>query len=309
MEVRSSRRMRTSGAPKWPSQVCPLMRSHAADIHDGPEPNTLQSKAGYIDARPLTATAANSLATHGRTIHWGHDGRSGDTIDVFACRPKADMLPHAPETQATLVPLREAAGCREIAASYAPAASRASRSPPSPQDARWRHDRLIARRVPRAVHQKLQQRLKARCDRFQLRRLGTDQASLAGHRSSVSLPRPSPNGVKSVGDSFRLCRVHRDVPSRLPSLSLGLKGATMASVSEGVASWCRVPIARHKPRNQGDLASRPVRVSPPVRRSGVRTHTIPIRFNSWTAAITASMSARAEAVCSSPRSALFRVAR
>src|SRR5882724_5070416 len=41
----------------------------------------LQSKAGYIDARPLTASSAKPLATHGRTIHSGqtektqhHDG-------------------------------------------------------------------------------------------------------------------------------------------------------------------------------------------------------------------------------------------
>src|SRR4249920_2827961 len=30
-----------------------------------------QSKAGYIDARPLTASSAKPLATHGRTIHSG----------------------------------------------------------------------------------------------------------------------------------------------------------------------------------------------------------------------------------------------
>src|ERR1700681_815422 len=41
-----------------------------ADIHDGPE-QMLQSKAGYIDARPLTASSAKPLATHGRTIHEG----------------------------------------------------------------------------------------------------------------------------------------------------------------------------------------------------------------------------------------------
>src|ERR1700694_4636703 len=33
----------------------------------------LQSKAGYIDARPLTASSAKPLATRGRTIH-GPDG-------------------------------------------------------------------------------------------------------------------------------------------------------------------------------------------------------------------------------------------
>ena len=31
----------------------------------------LQSKAGYIDARPLPPTRQNPLATHGRTIHEG----------------------------------------------------------------------------------------------------------------------------------------------------------------------------------------------------------------------------------------------
>jgi hypothetical protein len=39
----------------------------------------LQSKAGYIDARPLTASSAKPLATHGRTIHPGqtrHFGRA-----------------------------------------------------------------------------------------------------------------------------------------------------------------------------------------------------------------------------------------
>src|SRR5229473_6617585 len=40
-----------------------------ADIHDGPE-QMLQSKAGYIDARPQTDSSAKPLATHGRTIHW-----------------------------------------------------------------------------------------------------------------------------------------------------------------------------------------------------------------------------------------------
>src|SRR5882672_9625603 len=31
----------------------------------------LQSKAGYIDARPLTASSTKPLATHDRTIHSG----------------------------------------------------------------------------------------------------------------------------------------------------------------------------------------------------------------------------------------------
>src|SRR6516225_6250229 len=43
-----------------------------ADIHDGPEHKRLQSKAGYIDARPhIRQLDESSLATHGRTIEWG----------------------------------------------------------------------------------------------------------------------------------------------------------------------------------------------------------------------------------------------
>ena len=58
MEVRSSRRMRT-----LVTQMAQLGLSGneiaRADIHDGPEP-ALQSKAGYIDARPLTANSSKS---------------------------------------------------------------------------------------------------------------------------------------------------------------------------------------------------------------------------------------------------------
>jgi len=42
-----------------------------ADIHGGQERKTLQSEAGYIDARPPTARPKKLLATHGRTIHSG----------------------------------------------------------------------------------------------------------------------------------------------------------------------------------------------------------------------------------------------
>ena len=58
-----------------------------ADIHDGPE-QMLQSKAGYIDARPLTANSTNLLATHGRTIHWG---QSADAGPRSALPPKAEV--------------------------------------------------------------------------------------------------------------------------------------------------------------------------------------------------------------------------
>jgi hypothetical protein len=46
-----------------------------ADIHDGPE-HTLQSEAGYIDARPYLPDRRKPLATHGRTIHLGQNAKS-----------------------------------------------------------------------------------------------------------------------------------------------------------------------------------------------------------------------------------------
>ena len=69
MEIRSSRRVRTlvtqmarSGLSA--NQIAPALISMMV------RSETLQSKAGYIDARPLTTSSAKSLATHGRTIHW-----------------------------------------------------------------------------------------------------------------------------------------------------------------------------------------------------------------------------------------------
>ena len=41
-----------TGDPNGPFEAGPLIRPHRADIHDGSEHNTLQSEAGYIDARP-----------------------------------------------------------------------------------------------------------------------------------------------------------------------------------------------------------------------------------------------------------------
>ncbi len=48
-----------------------------ADIHGGQEHKTLQSEAGYIDARPPTARPKKLLATHGRTIHGGQGTLGG----------------------------------------------------------------------------------------------------------------------------------------------------------------------------------------------------------------------------------------
>jgi hypothetical protein len=54
-----------------------------ADIHDGREHDTLQSEAGYIDARPHTARSTNPLATHGRTIHRAKSGREQMQQDAY----------------------------------------------------------------------------------------------------------------------------------------------------------------------------------------------------------------------------------
>src|SRR3984893_13795087 len=47
----------------------------------------LQSKAGYIDARPLTASSAKPLATHGRTIHLGQS-RHFDPVPLTSDLPQ-----------------------------------------------------------------------------------------------------------------------------------------------------------------------------------------------------------------------------
>src|SRR3984893_18176790 len=41
-----------TGDPNGPFEAGPLIDRTRADIHDGSEHNTLQSEAGYIDARP-----------------------------------------------------------------------------------------------------------------------------------------------------------------------------------------------------------------------------------------------------------------
>src|SRR6266403_4850368 len=63
-----------------------------ADIHDGPE-QMLQAKAGYIDARPLTASSAKPLATHGRTIHLGQSRRVDRRSATFAVGTRVTSRP------------------------------------------------------------------------------------------------------------------------------------------------------------------------------------------------------------------------
>jgi hypothetical protein len=63
-----------------------------ADTHDGPEHKRLKSKAGYIDARPhIRQLDESSLATHGRTIHWGQIRSFGDVGSISTLPPKADV--------------------------------------------------------------------------------------------------------------------------------------------------------------------------------------------------------------------------
>src|SRR6267378_3514570 len=79
-----------------------------ADIHDGPE-QMLQSKAGYIDARPLTASSAKPLATHGRTIHLGQTEKSSLRANVFRVTPEtciAQCSPHVSKMPQAAAPAR-----------------------------------------------------------------------------------------------------------------------------------------------------------------------------------------------------------
>jgi hypothetical protein len=58
-----------------------------ADIHDGPEHNTLQPEAGYIDARPQLPDRQKPLATHGRTIQTPYSADVNETCRDFAYAP------------------------------------------------------------------------------------------------------------------------------------------------------------------------------------------------------------------------------
>src|SRR5262249_7419105 len=50
---------------------------------------TLQSEAGYIDARPHSPDRRNPLATHGRTVHSGQSRRFLDVRATSAHAPRA----------------------------------------------------------------------------------------------------------------------------------------------------------------------------------------------------------------------------
>ena len=75
MEDRSSRRMRTL-VTQMARRGLSANEIARALISMVARSMTLQSKAGYIDARPLTASSTKPLATHGRTIHWVISGKA-----------------------------------------------------------------------------------------------------------------------------------------------------------------------------------------------------------------------------------------
>jgi hypothetical protein len=62
----------------------------------------LQSEAGYIDARPLTASSAKPLATHGRIIHQGQTEKSGLATGKSALPSRTDIV--SPACQVRKVP-------------------------------------------------------------------------------------------------------------------------------------------------------------------------------------------------------------
>ena len=69
MEVRSSRRLRTLVTQMARRGLSGKELAGALFPMMARSPSGSKSKAGYIDARPLTANSTNPLATHGRTIH------------------------------------------------------------------------------------------------------------------------------------------------------------------------------------------------------------------------------------------------
>ena len=68
--ARSSRRVRTLVTQLARSRLFRESGRMRADIHDGPE-QTLQSEAGYSNARPHQPGRRKPLAPHGRTIQLG----------------------------------------------------------------------------------------------------------------------------------------------------------------------------------------------------------------------------------------------
>src|SRR5882757_4903971 len=79
-----------------PSRV-PPRREPLAVIHDGPEHYMLQSEAGYIDARPLTASSAKS-SCNARPDHTvGSNSALGPRNGYVRHTPGSDQTADTPE--------------------------------------------------------------------------------------------------------------------------------------------------------------------------------------------------------------------
>src|ERR1700730_16980362 len=76
-----------TGDPNGPFEAGPLIRPHRADIHDGSEHNTLQSEAGYIDARPHVRQIDETLLqrTAGPYIGVKSNGRGRSRARAYVC--------------------------------------------------------------------------------------------------------------------------------------------------------------------------------------------------------------------------------
>ena len=84
---RSSRRVRTLVTQLARSRLVRESGRMRADIHDGPE-QTLQSEAGYSNARPHQPGSTKPLAPHGRTIQLGQSRRGR-----CRCAPPTSAMP------------------------------------------------------------------------------------------------------------------------------------------------------------------------------------------------------------------------
>src|ERR1700676_3135268 len=91
MEVRSSRRLRTlvTRMARLGLSVNEIAR---ALISMMARSTTLQSEAGYIDARPQPPIRRNLLATHGRTIHLGQSRRFGSRSATSGSSRTTDII-------------------------------------------------------------------------------------------------------------------------------------------------------------------------------------------------------------------------
>src|SRR6202790_5104885 len=100
MEVRSSRRLRTlvTRMARLGLSVNEIAR---ALISMMARSTTLQSEAGYIDARPPPPIRRNLLATHGRTIHSGQTEKNSVRAKVFRFAIELRHCPILPDEVGT----------------------------------------------------------------------------------------------------------------------------------------------------------------------------------------------------------------